>query len=344
MPTYNRAEFLPSAFASIQGQTYSDWELIIVDDGSSDDTRDVVAQYAKSMQQRVRYIYQPNQGPAAARNAGLDVVGAELIAFFDSDDEWLPHHLQDCVERLEANGDIDWVFAPTRGVTLPDRRTCFENSFYIGGQGSPFLSLGCQARKDVKVLDDPKILERALRYWFDTPLQTSVLRARVFEKLRFPPHPPVEDRLLLILALSAGFRVGYLEEIHAIYHIHSDNISLASAKPPEERFRVTWQMIRGFESLRSSLTLSKRQRRALNTHLSEEYFWCLGYPLVEFGFYDRALAEFRTAIALNPFNWRFWKTYSTVFIRKLFSKNRCPNKGLQILLDTYDGRGPQAST
>src|SRR4051812_44009612 len=84
LPTYNRAKFLPQAVASIRGQAFTDWELIIVDDGSTDDTREAVRALTVGVPQPVQYVYQDNQGPYAARNTGLDVTRGRYIAFFDS--------------------------------------------------------------------------------------------------------------------------------------------------------------------------------------------------------------------------------------------------------------------
>src|SRR5438105_77041 len=97
LPTYNRAKFLPGALASIRAQQFTDWELIVVDDGSSDDTAAVIQELGSGIAQPVRYHRQENQGPYAARNTGLDHAAGEFVAFYDSDDLWLPHHLHDCV-------------------------------------------------------------------------------------------------------------------------------------------------------------------------------------------------------------------------------------------------------
>src|SRR5262245_20654457 len=96
LPTYNRAPFLPQALASIRSQQYTDWELIVVDDGSRDDTPLVVARLFADTPQPTRYVRQENQGAYAARNTGLGVAQGEYVAFFDSDDLWLPHHLRNC--------------------------------------------------------------------------------------------------------------------------------------------------------------------------------------------------------------------------------------------------------
>ena len=86
IPTYNRARFLAAAVASVRAQTYPCTEVIIVDDGSTDNTADVVA----SLGERIRYIRQANAGPAAARNRGISEATGELVAFLDTDDRWLP--------------------------------------------------------------------------------------------------------------------------------------------------------------------------------------------------------------------------------------------------------------
>lgn len=82
IPTYNRAVFLPKAIESVLAQTYNDWELIIVDDGSTDNTKDVVAQYSDS---RIRYIYQDNAERSAARNNGIARASGDYVCFMDSD-------------------------------------------------------------------------------------------------------------------------------------------------------------------------------------------------------------------------------------------------------------------
>src|SRR5215472_5885931 len=89
MPTYNRADTIQRAIASIRAQSWSEWELIVVDDGSTDDTASRLA----GVDPRIRLLRQENQGVTAARNTGLVAVKGELVAFLDSDDEWLPHHL-----------------------------------------------------------------------------------------------------------------------------------------------------------------------------------------------------------------------------------------------------------
>src|SRR6266511_1012520 len=98
MPTFNRADTIRRAIRSVQAQTFTDWELIVVDDGSTDNTVALI----EGCDPRLKLIRQENQGTAVARNAGLSASAGSYIAFLDSDDEWLPHHLELCVSFLEA--------------------------------------------------------------------------------------------------------------------------------------------------------------------------------------------------------------------------------------------------
>lgn len=91
IPTYNRAAFLPKAIESVLNQTYTDWELIIVDDGSTDNTREVVSQYND---ERITYIYQQNAERSAARNNGINHAKGDYVCFLDSDNVMLPNRLQ----------------------------------------------------------------------------------------------------------------------------------------------------------------------------------------------------------------------------------------------------------
>ncbi len=92
IPTYNRAYFLKIAIESVLFQTFRDFELIIVDDGSTDDTYNVIGEYLRHS--AVKYIYQENHGPAAARNRGVGEAKGEFICFLDSDDRFRKEKLE----------------------------------------------------------------------------------------------------------------------------------------------------------------------------------------------------------------------------------------------------------
>lgn len=100
IPTYNREQCLPQAIESVRRQTFTDYEIIVVDDGSTDGT----AAYLASLGSDVRAIIQPNSGPGEARNAGARIARGEYLTFLDSDDIWYPWTLAAHEEALASTG------------------------------------------------------------------------------------------------------------------------------------------------------------------------------------------------------------------------------------------------
>lgn len=115
IPTYNRARYLRAAVESVLAQTYADLELIVVDDGSTDETRD----YLSSVQdRRLRVVRLPHGGkPARARNAGITLASGRYVAFLDSDDLWVPEKLAAQIRALRAHG-CRWTY--TRFAMVDD--------------------------------------------------------------------------------------------------------------------------------------------------------------------------------------------------------------------------------
>ncbi|MCR2807125.1 glycosyltransferase family 2 protein [Paenibacillus soyae] len=104
MPAYNRAVVMVKAIESIRKQSYPNWELIVVDDRSTDRTKELVLELAKQ-DARIRYVMNyRSKGPGGARNCGILAAQGELLAFLDSDDLWFPHHLKDSLDNLERTG------------------------------------------------------------------------------------------------------------------------------------------------------------------------------------------------------------------------------------------------
>lgn len=105
MPTYNRADTIQRAIKSVQAQSFGDWELIVVDDGSTDDTLSLI----DKLEPRMNLIRQANRGFVEARNTGLRAGTGEYLAFLDSDDEWLPNHLDLCIAFLENHAEEQFI-------------------------------------------------------------------------------------------------------------------------------------------------------------------------------------------------------------------------------------------
>jgi glycosyltransferase involved in cell wall biosynthesis len=129
LPTYNRASFLGAALDSVFAQTHQCWELVVVDDGSTDGTVDVLKQYDDP---RINYIHQENQGVSAARNTGIGRCAGEMIALLDSDDEWLPEKL---TTQLAYMGEHGYEISQTDEIWIRGGRRVNQKAKYAKPEG-----------------------------------------------------------------------------------------------------------------------------------------------------------------------------------------------------------------
>jgi glycosyltransferase involved in cell wall biosynthesis len=333
LPTFSRAKFLPQAFESIRAQTFGDWELIVVDDGSTDNSRELVEGFGREVRQAVRYVYQTNQGAYAARNSGVDHSRGLYVAFFDSDDYWLPHHLQDCVTALDANADLDWVHGAGRIVDHATGKVLEAHSFYLGGVPQPFFKLRAQQRGALRIIDDPAVIECHILDGLYCGLQKSVLRRSLFEHLRFVTRykgmiNEAEDQLFVVRALALGYRIGYLDNVHLIYYVHAENSSgSSSTMSAEKKMRLFEVLTQAYADLANEVRFTPSQWRALRKRLSRDCFWDMGYALLWCnGRRAEALRMFRRGLAWWPYDLRYWKTYLLSLARTLVPRRSasCP--------------------
>jgi glycosyltransferase involved in cell wall biosynthesis len=123
IPTFNRERYVQRAIDSALNQSFRDCEIVVVDDGSTDNTRAALSRYAN----RIRYIYQNNAGPSAARNMGIRASTSEWLAFLDSDDEWTSGYLAAQMERARDNSSLCMQSTDAWVVELDgQRRSYFE--------------------------------------------------------------------------------------------------------------------------------------------------------------------------------------------------------------------------
>lgn len=129
IPTYNRADKLDIPIKSLLNQQFKNWELIIIDDGSTDDTNILIQAYSSN---KIHYFYQQHQGRSAARNLGISKARGTYICFQDSDDEYLPNHLQTLYEAILQN-DTYKVFRT--GMLIYENGKLSKKSNIIGIKG-----------------------------------------------------------------------------------------------------------------------------------------------------------------------------------------------------------------
>ena len=126
IPAYNCEGFIAEAVESIRRQEYGPMEIIIIDDGSTDGTRSCIKKLGKG----IRYVYQLNSGPAAARNRGIGMAKGDVVAFLDADDYWPPGKLKIQLERMNRDPEVDVVLGRIRFTGMlreADKRIRFES-------------------------------------------------------------------------------------------------------------------------------------------------------------------------------------------------------------------------
>jgi glycosyltransferase involved in cell wall biosynthesis len=209
IPAYNRANILIETLDFVQNQSFDNWECIIVDDGSTDNTKEVVKEVADK-DSRVRYVYQNNAERSVARNHGAEVAKGRYLLFLDSDDGYCPDHLELLYNFIQQNNApvsliiVDnWELHDSGKLVLPD-------SSYDGLDILPYL------------WSVPVVPVRVC-------IQNTIVKTHKFD----PKITVVEDQVLWF-HIAASFNVLRAPQRTAIYRIHDGN-SVAKGKNPFEK-------------------------------------------------------------------------------------------------------------
>ena len=193
IPVYNGEAFLAEAMQNIQQQNYQLLEIIVVDDGSSDRTAEIAANFSD----QVRYVFQPNAGPAAARNKGLEMAQGDVIAFLDVDDLWTENKLNLQLEHLAQD--------PLRDIVLGHVQVMQRTE--VAPEQASFVKFG-----------DPCVASN---------LGCAVFRKSVFEKVGFfdPALRYSEDVDWFMRAREQGIPMLILEQVTLLYRLHQQNMT-----------------------------------------------------------------------------------------------------------------------
>ncbi|MEO7704014.1 MAG: glycosyltransferase family A protein, partial [Thermoflexales bacterium] len=211
MPVYNGARFIGTGIEGVLRQKMTDWELIIVDDGSTDETPNIVASFVGD---RIRYIRQDNAGPVSARNSGIDQATGRYVIFLDCDDWWAPDGLDALVRAAEAaGGDVimhaNWAYVDAAGHAGMERSSAFSR-----GPGLRTL-----------LLLNPFPIHAVL-----TPRRILVETGGFAREM-----PTLEDWELWRGLAERGIRFEHLPTLMAYYFWHTSSRSKNVAKRKQER-------------------------------------------------------------------------------------------------------------
>jgi len=317
IPTYNREAFLSEAVDSVIGQTYGNWELIIVDDRSTDNTAALVRRYM-DQDRRVTYVENTRtQGPAGARNRGQDLATGEYIAFLDSDDVWKSHHLEVMIDEFSRNGDIDLIYANSEIVA--DGKLVTASVFDKFWENRRELAV--TRRGALAVLERKDLLANAIRHGLCAGCQCSVIRSRVFATNNFDEALfAAEDWLFFLGVIHEQYQVAYLENVHFTYRSHPDGISAdPERKSTDHNLRVYREFEKCYTTIPRRMQLTGAQSALVKDRLAELHFWSFDCSRRS-GQYITANAFLLKGIRLRPLKLLFWKAYLVNKIRLAASR------------------------
>ena len=269
LPTYNRAEVLPNAVESVLGQTYNKLELIVVDDGSQDTTKEIVREF-QQYDDRVIYLKNKrNLGANVARNVGIKQSSGEFIAFIDSDDVWVPWKLERQIEFIKTfSSSCHLVYSG------------FIRIYQIGGRTLPvyYPQSSLSPREKSTYLD---LLINANFIGLPTVLVTA--RNIHQEKVFFDEKMPRLQDWEFFLRLSKNCNFTFIPEPLVISYVQSDSISMNHKK-----------FIKALKILYNKYYSKTDNRKALST-----LYFLMGYAMFLSGKLDESKHYLSISLELN---------------------------------------------
>lgn len=269
IPTYNRAVLLMNALQSVLQQTISDWEVILVDDGSTDNTREVVTNLHDP---RIQYIYQQNAERSAARNNGIRQAQGKFICFLDSDDTYLPRHLECLYELISEKNEAEAMYVTN----------VMRNQF--------------GKRLDVP-LEKVADYRNAVCYFLtarESIISTRVaIHADILKRFQFDPNLKVSEDTDLWVRIAVHYPIYLTPEATVVYHIHDDNSTNTASNPFTNQLVALRKIFRDPE-LKKMIPSSVRKQK-----LSRCY-----YGIATFHFYKKnyslMIRNLVTSIVFSP--------------------------------------------
>ncbi len=229
IPTYNRARTIERAVNSVLGQSWQPIEVIVVDDGSTDQTTDILARYGD----RIRLIRQKNEGPSAARNAGIKAARGQIISFLDSDDSWLPDKVERQVKLLQAT--------ESQGVACC---VCNARMEFLSGTRYSFATASLHPRHEEGIWSNPAEILITRFLFFN---QVVAVRRTALEETGYFRPGIMEDYDLALRLSLVGPWAFIADPLVVWYEQKGDNLSRTHS--PRE---ITERALKILQDIRSS--------------------------------------------------------------------------------------------
>jgi len=281
VPTYNRERYLKEAMDSVLNQTHKNLELHIVDDGSTDSTKDLVKSFTDD---RIKYYYQKNQGQSVARNTGIKNSQGEYICFLDSDNLWKHDKLERQLKLMAENPDYQIVYGENEIID--------EN-----GQVQP-------AGPAVQRYSG-NIMSRLLVFNF-VNFNSAMIRRECFDQMGgMNQNTRVADDYELFLKFSTRYRFLYVPEFFAQYRVMENQISSNKDKRFQSNFNILTNFMSTYNNLLDADTVN--------------YTWCRFYTnrgryQASVGRLKNAFTDYIKAIGYKPLSKHPWRALSKLIL------------------------------
>jgi hypothetical protein len=286
IPAYNAAATLSRAIDSVLAQTWPAHEVIVVDDGSTDATAEVVKSYAG----RVRYVGQDNAGPSAARNQGVAMASGEWIAFLDADDWYYPERLAQHAQMIAADLTLDFLvgdfdYRDNAGALLHASMT--TSSF-----GRELLA---QNGEHGQTVIEGAALGRFITEQFSDTRMLTLPRATFLQLGGFPLELRIcEDVVFLLRLCASSRRAGVSCTAGAVYSVHDSGLIRS------DRLRAQTETVRALRSQAGSMNAAPLPIRAAWKQLVKSAYLNLAYYLAKHGQSSEAILNMVRSFMFSP--------------------------------------------
>lgn|SRR5690554_122731 len=274
IPTFNRADFIREAVESVLAQTYPNFEILVVDDGSTDDTREVLKAY--SQEPRLRYFYQENQGQSVARNYALSEARGDFVCFLDSDNRWLPHKLEVSLQAFQENPDVSVIYGDIITINEKGEEISRHNMRRYSGRITPYL------------FQDNCV-----------SMNTSMTRRQCFSEMGgLEAGRRAADDYELWLRFSARYKFLYISDFLAEYRVMENQISSNKDRRFQSNREIMENFVRRFPQ---ALTPAEQREGWCRFHIRKG-----GYH-ASVGELTNAAKEYWIALGYKPFSQAPWR-------------------------------------
>jgi len=289
IPTYNRETLLPRALDSVIAQSYQDWEIVLVDDGSSDGTCGVAAGYSARLGDRLVFLQQENRGSSSARNLGIDASRGRLVAFLDSDDEFLPDKLERQLAMFELCPYLGLVYSDFSYVDLDNVRhtSAFDTKV-------PFARRVRHTEVAPRMCVCSDLFDALIRQYFIATIVGMVRRDVLADEIRFPPSHAYAEEWLFYLKVAKACPAGFIDEPLCLHHHVEKSLARTDKYRNTRRYR---DLIRAIDDSFDDLTYE--QRRVVHDNIADSSRQA-AYDAYRDARYNDALRGFAEAFRYRP--------------------------------------------